>query len=222
MKDFKQIRNALRLNNIQRFGLVRFALVLTVLCLSILWGANTVGAHAQTRCSGKSYDVVSGDTLSAIAAQFGLKWQDLAKQNELTNPNLIFVGQQICLSNAEKSNPAPAPAPVQKQPVTTAPAAPAQTTSTSIDGMIDQVFGAYAPGAKHVAMCESSMNPNATNPYAIGGSHAAGLFQILYPSTWNTTSQASQSPYNAQANIKAAYEIFQRDGYSWREWVCQP
>ncbi|GHO55443.1 LysM peptidoglycan-binding domain-containing protein [Ktedonobacter robiniae] len=222
MKDFKQIRNALRLNNIQRFGLVRFALVLTVLCLSILWGANTMGAHAQTRCSGKSYDVVSGDTLSAIAAQFGLKWQDLAKQNELTNPNLIFVGQQICLSNAEKSNPAPAPAPVQKQPVTTAPAAPAQTTSTSIDGMIDQVFGAYAPGAKRVAMCESSMNPNATNPYAIGGSHAAGLFQILYPSTWNTTSQASQSPYNAQANIKAAYEIFQRDGYSWREWVCQP
>ncbi|WP_040441873.1 LysM peptidoglycan-binding domain-containing protein [Ktedonobacter racemifer] len=222
MKDFKQIRNTLRLNNIQRFGLVRFALVLTVLCLSILWGANTMGAHAQTRCSGKSYDVVSGDTLSAIAEHFGLKWQDLAKQNELANPDLIFVGQQICLSNVAKSNPAPAPAPVQKTPVTTAPAAPVQTASTSIDGMIDQVFGAYAPGAKHVAMCESSMNPNATNPYAIGGSHAAGLFQILYPSTWNTTSQASQSPYNAQANIKAAYEIFQRDGYSWREWVCQP
>lgn len=222
MKDFKQIRNALRLNNMHRFGLVRFALVLTVLCLSILWGANTMGAHAQTRCSGKSYSVVSGDTLSAIAERFGLKWQDLAKQNGLANPNLIFVDQQICLSNVEKSNPAPSPAPVQKQPVTTAPAAPVQTTSTSIDGMIDQVFGAYAPGAKHVAMCESSMNPNATNPYAIGGSHAAGLFQILYPSTWNTTSQASQSPYNAQANIKAAYEIFQRDGYSWREWVCQP
>ena len=222
MKDFKQIRNALRLNNMHRFSLVRFALVLTVLCLSILWGANTMGAHAQTRCSGKSYSVVSGDTLSAIAERFGLKWQGLAQQNGLANPNLIFVDQQICLSNADKSNPAPSPAPVQKQPVTTAPAAPVQTTSTSIDGMIDQVFGTYAPGAKRVAMCESSMNPNATNPYAIGGSHAAGLFQILYPSTWNTTSQASQSPYNAQANIKAAHEIFQRDGYSWREWVCQP
>jgi hypothetical protein len=24
------------------------------------------------------------------------------------------------------------------------------------------------------------------------------------------------------ANIHAAYEIFKRDGYSWREWACKP
>lgn len=109
-------------------------------------------------------------------------------------------------------------------PATTHAAAytPTQTNDASIENTINSVFGAYAPAAKRIAMCESTMNPNATNTMAIGNSHAAGLFQILYPSTWYTTSQASQSPYNATANTIAAHDIFVRDGYSWREWQCQP
>lgn len=87
--------------------------------------------------------------------------------------------------------------------------------------MIDQVFGADAPTAVRIATCESGLNPNAYNPTSIGGSHAAGLFQILYPSTWYTTPEAGLSPYDAMANIQAAHSIFVRDGYSWREWVCQ-
>jgi hypothetical protein len=35
-----------------------------------------------------------------------------------------------------------------------------------------------------------------------------------------STSEASSSPYNAQANILAAHEIFVRDGYNWHEWSC--
>lgn len=80
------------------------------------------------------------------------------------------------------------------------------------------MFGPYSSAAKAIAMAESSMNPQAYNAISVDGSHAEGLFQILYPSTWNTTRQASQSPYDAKANIAAAYEIFLRDGYSWREW----
>jgi hypothetical protein len=92
----------------------------------------------------------------------------------------------------------------------------------SVAAMISQVFGPYASGALNVAKCESGLNPNSYNPTSIGGSHAEGVFQILYPSTWMGTSQASGSPYNAQANILAAHEIFVRDGYSWREWSCAP
>ncbi|GCE14710.1 hypothetical protein KTT_45690 [Tengunoibacter tsumagoiensis] len=88
--------------------------------------------------------------------------------------------------------------------------------------MINATFGSYGPGAVRVATCESGLNPNAINPNPIAGSHPAGLFQILYPSTWNGTSQSGQSPYNAQANIQAAHEIFVRDGNSWREWACKP
>ncbi|GEM_PF-855442 len=87
---------------------------------------------------------------------------------------------------------------------------------------IISVFGPYAQGALNVSHCESDYDPNAVNPFPIGNSHASGVFQILYPSTWDTTSYAGYSPFDYQANIRAAYQIFSRDGYSWREWQCQP
>ncbi len=101
-------------------------------------------------------------------------------------------------------------------------AKPAQPELASLERMIYNVFGSDGPAAVHIAMCESSMNPHAVNPISVGGSHAIGLFQILSPSTWHGTSQASKSPFNARANTLAAYNIFLRDGHSWREWACRP
>lgn len=108
---------------------------------------------------------------------------------------------------------------------TTTPQAHAATQSASasqVSSIISNVFGPYAPSALRVAQCESGLNPSAVNPMPIGNSHAVGVFQILYPSTWYGTSQAGASPYDAYANVRAAHDIFVRDGYSWREWQCQP
>ncbi len=104
----------------------------------------------------------------------------------------------------------------------TARAVPNDPNMPSMPGLIYSVFGPYGGAAVRVAQCESGLNPNATNPFSIGGSRAAGLFQILYPSTWASTAQRAFSPYDARANTLAAHEIFVRDGYSWREWSCQP
>jgi 2',3'-cyclic-nucleotide 2'-phosphodiesterase / 3'-nucleotidase / 5'-nucleotidase len=41
------------------------------------------------------YTVVAGDTLGTIAEMFGMKYEDLAKHNNIENPALIFVGQKI-------------------------------------------------------------------------------------------------------------------------------
>ncbi|MBC5787808.1 MULTISPECIES: GH25 family lysozyme [Clostridiaceae] len=41
------------------------------------------------------YTVKSGDTLSGIAAQFGTTYQHLAQINGISNPNLIYPGQQL-------------------------------------------------------------------------------------------------------------------------------
>ena len=87
----------------------------------------------------------------------------------------------------------------------------------SVQSEIVAVFGRYANAALAVARCESGYNPNAKNP----SSSASGVFQFLH-STWLTTSYAGYSPFNASANIHAAYQVFSRDGYSWREWECQP
>jgi hypothetical protein len=111
--------------------------------------------------------------------------------------------------------PKPKPAPVNNLPG-------ANPGTQAVINEIVSVFGAYSQGALNVARCESGYDPNARNPYAVGNSHAEGVFQILYPSTWDTTVYANYSAYDANLNIHAAYQIFARDGDSWREWACQP
>ncbi len=98
----------------------------------------------------------------------------------------------------------------------------AKQESSVVESVIRQIFGSHAQAALRVARCESGLNASAYNPTEVGGSHSAGVFQILYPSTWSGTSQAARSPYNLVANIVAAHDIFVRDGYTWREWVCRP
>lgn len=61
-------------------------------------------APAPTQGSG-SYIVVSGDTLSGIAAKFGTSWQNLQSLNGLADPNRIFPGQVLKVPGG--SSPAP-------------------------------------------------------------------------------------------------------------------
>ena len=51
-------------------------------------GSNSTG-KTQTHI------VQSGDTLSGIASNWGTNWQELARQNSLSNPNMIYSGQVI-------------------------------------------------------------------------------------------------------------------------------
>ena len=51
-----------------------------------------------------SYKVVKGDTLSSIAQKFGTTYQELARINGITNPNLINVGQIIKLPSSSTTS----------------------------------------------------------------------------------------------------------------------
>lgn len=53
-----------------------------------------------------TYTVVSGDTLSGIASKFGTTYQELARINNINNPNLISVGQVLKIKE-EDSSPIP-------------------------------------------------------------------------------------------------------------------
>jgi hypothetical protein len=132
----------------------------------------------------------------------------------------VLAGAFQGYANAVPWVPTPTP-----RPPTPTPYVPPHGVNPGQQAIINDivaVFGSYAQGAINVARCESGFDPNARNPYAIGNSHAEGVFQILYPSTWSTTSYAGYSPYAYDANIRAAHQIFTRDGNSWREWACQP
>jgi LysM domain/Transglycosylase SLT domain len=179
-------------------------------------GAQGASAHTLAACSAgdRAYSVASGDTLGTIAARYGSNWSVLASHNGIANANLIYVGQTVCIPSGSASAYV-APATSQSSaPVAYTASAPAYQGG-SVASMIYQVFGASGATAVSIATCESGLNPGATNPY----SGAAGVFQIM-PGTWSGTSYAGYSAYNAWANINAAHQVFVRDGYSWREWVC--
>ena len=68
------------------------------------------------------YIVKSGDTLSSIAKKYNMKYQDLAKFNNIPNPNKIYVGQKIMIPSTKTTTPniPNVTQPVTK-PVTTTP-----------------------------------------------------------------------------------------------------
>lgn len=190
------------------------ALIFAMLIVGVtfLMNVTKASAHENAPCShgDQAYKVTQGDTLGSIASRFGTNWSVLASHNHIAQANLIYAGQQVCIPDSKSARSA-------SSTVKLGPSANRAPLGLSIESMITRSFGSYAPGAINVARCESGLNPAAYNPY----SGASGLFQII-AGTWAGTSQARYSPFNAQANIAAAHEIFVRDGYSWREWTCLP
>lgn len=63
-----------------------------------------------------AYSVVAGDTLSALASQWGVSVDQIAQANGIENPDLIFVGQQLVNPAGAAPAPAPAAAPVAPAP----------------------------------------------------------------------------------------------------------
>lgn len=140
--------------------------------------------------------------------------QEAPAQPEAAQPEAV----NEPVSQATTQQPEAVAQPVQQAPQQTAPAPAQNVSSGSYQDMIRAEFGADADHAINIAMCESTMNPQAFN----GVLGAAGLFQII-PSTFASTSvgQSGASVYDPQANIKAAHEIVQRDGGSWAQWECR-
>ncbi|EEU29696.1 LysM domain protein [Limosilactobacillus coleohominis 101-4-CHN] len=59
---------------------------------------NTTTTSNQQTNHADTYTVQSGDNLSKIASQFGTNYENLARLNNITNPNRIYVGQVLRIS----------------------------------------------------------------------------------------------------------------------------
>ena len=72
-------------------------LVLAML-MGVLPGAALAAEPAQS-CTA-NYTVKSGDTLSSIAANNNVNWQDIATANNLSSPYVLTIGQALCVPGA--------------------------------------------------------------------------------------------------------------------------
>ena len=83
------------------------------LSLSFIWLTNlATAAPLQTRETQAGtdnfiYTVQPGDTLTLIALQFNLTLADIILANNLSNPNLIFPGQQLILPGMPRPRVSP-------------------------------------------------------------------------------------------------------------------
>ena len=89
----------------------------------------TVSQVAQAKQEGY-YSVVLGDTLAKISSRFGVSVDELVKLNNISNPNLIYVGEVLRIDAA-------AAAKTQTTAATVAKASVTQTTSAQTVVKVD-------------------------------------------------------------------------------------
>lgn len=73
-----------------------------------------------------TYTVKKGDTLSAIAKQYGTTYQEIAKANGISDPNKIYAGQTLNIGGTAQTT-----APKTTAPTPTAPAPTAATNTNT-------------------------------------------------------------------------------------------
>ncbi len=100
---FKWVEVA-KANNLQNPGLIEVGQVLTLPDLktetSVKTAVKTAADQNQAPITGATYEVVKDDNLWKIAVRAygdGYQWVKIARENKLTNPNLIHPGNLLAL-----------------------------------------------------------------------------------------------------------------------------
>ena len=171
-------------------------------------GAGITAAGAASAFA-TDYTVKSGDTLSEIAEANGADWHELARINNLKDPNLILIGQTLSLDGVTKA--AAEPRVTKKaQPKKKLKADRGERSSRSEDRPKTSSGKANLSGAwAKVANCESSGNPRAVNPAGY-----YGLFQFDLQ-TWRSVG-GSGNPAKASAaeQLMRAKKLYAQRGAS--------
>ena len=162
---------------------------------TMLKSAVAAGAFAVAGVATANADTITvqaGDTLSKLARANGTTVDALAKANGISNPNLIFVGQQL---QTEGTANAAAPAqPAATQPAASAPAASANGTYTVKAG--DTLNRIAAANGTSVAALAAANGIQNINLIAVG--------QVLKLSADATASAATPAPVQQAAPAQPA------------------
>jgi LysM repeat protein len=194
-----------------------------------------VSAH-HPDAARRTYAVRTGDTLSGITQRFygqDANWRSLyaANQSKISNPDLIYVGEQLRLP---RHLPAPAAVPAQSSASTTGytprhassgeaagtgsqAATSTATTTTNLSGTLScgglEALWVDAGGSRAVEVTAASiaMAESGGNQFATGTVGERGYWQI-------NPVNGSLSTYNAYGNARAAV-IMSGNGTNWSPWT---
>ncbi len=210
---------------------------------AVTTGAATTGAASTEAVSAhhsdaarRTYAVRTGDTLSGITQRFygqDANWRSLyaANQSKISNPNLIYVGEELRLP---RHLPAPVAVPAQSSASTTGytprhassgeasgtgsqSAVSTTATTTSLSGTLScgglEALWVEAGGSPGVEVTAASiaMAESGGNQWATGTVGERGYWQI-------NPVNGSLSTYDPYGNARAAV-VMSGNGTNWSPWT---
>lgn len=162
------------------------------------------------------YVVKAGDTLNKLSSEYNTTVEDIAAKNNITDVNLIFVGQHLTFAEAAASQATAAPA---QAPVAQAPAAP---VAAPVQQAPVQQSPAAAPVRQAAPQVSSSAALNALIARESGGNVHARNGQYYGIGQLSAQARAvyggNSADYNDQLNAMKAY-IAARYGTAENAWA---
>ena len=149
----------------------------------------------NTEASSASYTVKSGDTLSGIASQYNTTVNQIVSLNQLSNPNLIYVGQVLKLKNSQTTNPSSS----SSSTATTT----AGTYTVKAGDTLSAIASRYSTSSSTLASLNSLSNPNLIY-----------VGQVLKVSSNASTSSSTSSSANSTVTTAASYTVKSGDTLS--------
>ena len=142
----------------------------------------------NTEASAASYTVKSGDTLSGIASQYNTTVNQIVSLNQLSNPNLIYVGQVLKLKNSQTTNSSSS----SSSTATTT----AGTYTVKAGDTLSAIASRYSTSSSTLASLNSLSNPNLIY-----------VGQVLKVSSNTSTSSSTSSSANSTVTTAASYTV---------------
>lgn len=142
----------------------------------------------NTETSSASYTVKSGDTLSGIASQYNTTVNQIVSLNQLSNPNLIYVGQVLKLKNSQTTN--------SSSSSSSTAATTVGTYTVKAGDTLSAIASRYSTSSSTLASLNSLSNPNLIY-----------VGQVLKISSNASTSSSTSSSANSTVTTAASYTV---------------
>lgn len=143
----------------------------------------------NTEASAASYTVKSGDTLSGIASRYNTTVNQIVSLNQLSNPNLIYVGQVLKLKNSQTTNSSSSSS-------SSTAATTVGTYTVKAGDTLSAIASRYSTSSSTLASLNSLSNPNLIY-----------VGQVLKVSSNASTSSSTSSSANSTVTTATSYTV---------------